>query len=450
MKRVKRRGVAVLLLAGLLAAGMIFYIVEYFIYGGEWASFAANRHIYKNGALASGRILDRNGEVLYDGESGSYSGSYIVRLSTLHAVGDRAGNIGTAAKAVFADKVTGYDPVNGAYSVSGSGNDLYLTIDADLNETAYNALDGRKGTVAVYNYKTGEILCMVSNPAFDPEDPPDVESNQEKYKGVYINRFLSSVYTPGSTFKVVTTEAALDLLDDIEKRTFVCTGSMDIGDTIVTCPSVHGEMSLSDAFAKSCNCAYAEMSLELGVDAIEGYAEKAGLLETHDVDGITTAAGSFERAEDDGDLAWSGIGQYNDLVNPCAMLRYMGAIANRGVPTEPRLISKLTTHGGIPAGVYFSSKGERIMSESMAEQLSEMMRYNVTYGYGQGGYPGLEICAKSGTAEVGSGNEPHAWFVGFLRDDEDPLAFVVIVENGGKGAAVAGSIANQVLQEAVK
>ena len=103
---------------------------------------------------------------------------------------------------------------------------MYLTIDADLSRTAWEALDGRKGVAAVYNYQTGDILCMVSNPSFDPADPPEISDDDSDYEGVYLNRLLSGLYTPGSVFKVVTTAAALEQLPGVEERTFTCDGSV--------------------------------------------------------------------------------------------------------------------------------------------------------------------------------------------------------------------------------
>ena len=153
---------------------------------------------------------------------------------------------------------------------------MYLTIDADLSRTAWEALDGRKGVAAVYNYQTGDILCMVSNPSFDPADPPEISDDDSDYEGVYLNRLLSGLYTPGSVFKVVTTAAALEQLPGVEERTFTCNGSVTIGDQVITCPYAHGEMDLSDAFARSCNGVYAQLAVELGADVLQDYARQAG------------------------------------------------------------------------------------------------------------------------------------------------------------------------------
>ena len=164
MKKIERRAFICLALALLLAAGLGFFLVKYFLDGGSWASSAFNRHLYNSsGQLASGTVLDRDGDVLSEVVDGqrTYYDNATVRKATLHAVGDLQGNIGTGALNAFADKLTGYSLLNGAFGAQ-RGNDLYLTIDARYNYTAYEALGGKSGTVAVYNYETGEILCMVS------------------------------------------------------------------------------------------------------------------------------------------------------------------------------------------------------------------------------------------------------------------------------------------------
>ena len=445
MKQVKRRTFLVLLLVFALCAGLAFFCVEYATKGGAWASFTANDNTHTDGRLNMGQILDRNGAVLYDAETGSYAEDWITRISTLHAVGDSRGFIGTSARSAFADRMVGFDPV---FGTTGGGNRLYLTIDADLNETAYGLLAGYKGVVAVYNYQSGDVLCMVSSPTYDPLYPPTIADGDPAYDGVYRNRLLSSTFTPGSIFKVVTTAAALEQLNGVSDRTFTCDGSYRIGDDVITCPHAHGEMDLYSAFANSCNCVYAQLAVELGGEVRQDYAEEAGLLNGISVSGLATAKGSFTVGESY-ELGWSGVGQYEDMVNPCTVLTLMGSIAKEGAPALPRLISKERSANGIPRLVPGRSSGKATFDKSTCQTLKEMMANNVAATYGQENFGDLKICAKSGTAEVESGAQPHAWFVGFLDDTEHPLAFVVLVENGGSGATVAGNIASQVLQQAV-
>lgn len=229
-------------LALLLAAGLGFFLVKYFLDGGSWASSAFNRHLYNSsGQLASGTVLDRDGDVLSEVVDGqrTYYDNATVRKATLHAVGDLQGNIGTGALNAFADKLTGYSLLNGAFGAQ-RGNDLYLTIDARYNYTAYEALGGKSGTVAVYNYETGEILCMVSAPSYDPLNVPEDITTNDRYKGAYLNRFLSSTFTPGSVYKTVTLAAALEEIPDLADRTWTCSGSVQMGDETIICSGTHG------------------------------------------------------------------------------------------------------------------------------------------------------------------------------------------------------------------
>ena len=338
MKKIERRAVVCGILALLLAAGLAVFLVKYLLSGGDWASSPFNRHLYDtSGQLVVGSVLDRDGDVLSAGENGkrTYYNNETVRKATLHAVGDLQGNIGTGALNAFADKLTGYDLLNGAFGAD-QGSELYMTIDARYNYEAYQALNGHAGTVAVYNYKTGEILCMVSAPSYDPLNvPKDIETN-DRYKGAYLNRFLSSTFTPGSVYKTVTLTAALEQIPDIEDRTWTCTGSVQIGDETIICSGTHGEQHIGDAFANSCNVAFAQIAEELGADTMKKYTEKAGLTDSYSIDGLPTAKGTFHWTDiTAGQLGWAGVGQYKDQVNPCSLMVYMGAVANGGKAAKP-------------------------------------------------------------------------------------------------------------------
>ena len=444
MKQVFRRSLLLLLLIALLGGGVLFFCLRYTDAGDQWAAFSANDHDYTDGRLTSGQILDRNGLILYDAASDNYCDDISVRRATLHAVGDSGRNIATSVRATMENRLVGFNPLTGTV---GDGHRLYLTLDADLCSAALKELGRRKGTVGVYNYKTGDILCMVSTPTFDPADPPRIDEENSAYDGVYLNRFLSASYTPGSVFKIVTAAAALEKLPDVTERNFTCTGSTAIGDETITCPHVHGEMNFYDALARSCNTVFSQLAVELGGETLEEYARSGGLLKSQTVSGIKTAAGSFSPAES-WELGWSGVGQYQDLVNPCAMMTLMGAIAGEGHTAAPRLLQRET--GLLSLGVP-TDKPEAVRigwKPSTCRTLQEMMAYNVETVYGQSNFGELALCAKSGTAEVGTGRAPHAWFTGFLRDPDHPLAFVVVVENSGSGASVAGPIASRILRKA--
>ena len=316
---------------------------------------------------------------------------------------------------------------------------LKLTIDSAVSAAAYSAMAGRNGAVLVSNYETGEIICMLSSLGFDPMYPPGANAAE----GVYLNKAISSTFAPGSVFKIVTLAAAIENIRDLSTRTFNCQGVATIGYEPITCSGVHGDQTIEQAFANSCNVAFARLSVELGPNILDRYANDLGLVSPHSIDGIPTAAGQFNKAEaKSADLAWSGIGQYHDMVSPYSILRLCSAIANDGQAAAGKLISGLSPNVGEPAGI------RRILSQSTANELRGMMNYNVEYAYGAERFPGLNIYAKTGTAEV-SGAYPHAWFAGFIKDSRHPLAFTVVIENGGSGLSAAGSVANAVLQAAV-
>ncbi|MGI6029263.1 MAG: penicillin-binding transpeptidase domain-containing protein [Candidatus Heteroscillospira sp.] len=436
MKKIKRRAYSALLLAVLVVAGMGIYVYRLVNEGSEWASFRANQTIYEGGELKSGTVYDRNGVVLAGYENGQrvYHDDPIVRTANLHAVGDFSGNIGSGAVTVFSDKLVGYDIVSGLSKAEGG--ELRLTIDSALNAVAYSGLNGRRGAVLVFDYTTGDIICMTSSVSYDPMNVPDL--SDPAYDGAFLNRGISSTYTPGSVFKIITLAAAIENLDDLYTRSFWCPGYVDVAGVRINCSGTHGSQTIEQAFGNSCNCAFAELSLDLGADTIEKYAEKFGLLEQLEFDGISTAAGRYDKdADGSPGLAWSGIGQYNDLVSPYAMMRLVGAVAGGGSCPEPHLL--LDSSGG----------SAKLLKAGTAEKLRDFMSYNVVNNYGTWNFPNLSICAKSGTAEVGDGTS-HAWFVGFLEDSEHPYAFAVVIEHGGGGLSQAGSLANLVLQEAVK
>lgn len=426
MKKVTKRASAVILVALLVLGGMGVYLFRLLRDGGDWAGFQSG----------SGLITDRDGVHLLDGRGDGYeyADSALIRAATIHAVGDTDGKIGTGARSAFRSELADYSFVTGT---ADEGGTVRLSLDADICAAAYEAMDGRKGAVLVYNYKTGEILCMVSTPGFDPV--VGFDENDSAYEGAYINRCLSSSLVPGSIFKIVTLAAAIENIPNLYERSFYCGGSVDIGGVTITCAGTHYTQTIEQAFANSCNCAFAELSAELGGDTLTEYAEAYGLTESHDLDGIPVKAGSIESAGHDSvSAAWQGIGQYMDLVCPYGMLRLMGAIANEGLCVEPTLL----------AGN--SNGSERLLSGDTARQLRDMMNYNVVYDYGgESAFPGLQLCAKTGTAEVGDGTD-HAWFAGFIENPGHPYAFVVLVENAGGGLRNAGPVANTVLQAAIK
>ena len=441
MKRIHRRALAVSLIAALILGLTALYVTRQMLDGGQWAGFPSNGDAFISGRIRAGTVKDRDGEILYavrDGE-GSWAEDETTRIASLHLIGDRDGFIGSGVLYNYAGEILGYDPVNGLYSRDGQGGVLNLSVDADAQRAAWEALKGRRGAVIVTDYVTGEIICLVSSPSFDPENPPEIAADDTS--GVYLNRPLSAAYTPGSIFKLVTLAAAIENLDDLFERDFHCSGSAQIGGGTVTCGRAHGDMKIEDALAESCNCTFAALAVELGGEKLREYADRFGLTSRQTVDGMRTAAGRFDVGEAGSfNLGWSGAGQYHDLVNPAAMVRFVAAIAGRG-DTPALTLRRDYTRLGVTR--------DHIMAATTAEKLGEIMEYAVARTYGADNFPGLKLHAKSGTAEVGT-EKPNAWFVGYIEDPMHPYAFAVCVENAGSGASQAGKVANAVLQACTK
>ena len=447
MHRVMKRTWVIHVFLLILLVGMGFFLCEYMTEAQRWVAATGSPHLYNNSNIGCGTITDRSGMVLLDiSTERSYAEDKTTRKSTLHWLGDRKGFINAAAVSNYADEMAGYDKINGVYAATGEAGNARLTLSAWVQNTALDALDGRKGTVAVYNYKTGEILCAVTGPTFDPDNVPDIAADDSgKYDGVYLNRFVQSAYVPGSIFKIVTLSAALENIPDIAEQTFRCYGKIEYGTEAVTCETAHGNQSLDRAFANSCNCAFAQIAEQLGKTNMVNAVKKYELTQSLSFDGITTAKGNYN-IENTAmvSFAWSCIGQHSDLVNPARFMTFMGAIANGGSAAEPYLMSRVQ-NGGETTYEAQSKKTGRLMSQEVADDVKAYMRKNTQWVYGDYNFPGLEVCAKSGTSQLGGGQKSNAMFAGFVDSEEYPLAFMVVVENGGYGSHTCVPILSKVL-----
>ena len=447
MNRVTKRTWLMSMFMIALLAGMVFFLGEYVTKAGDWVAFAGSPHIYNNSNIGCGTVTDRSGEVLLNiAQERSYAASETTRKSTLHWLGDRKGFINAAAVSGYAGEMAGFDLINGVYAASGEGGKARLTLSAWVQNTAFEAMNGRKGTVAVYNYKTGEILCAVTTPTFDPDHVPDIAADTTgTYDGVYLNRFIQSSYVPGSIFKIVTLAAAMECVPGIEDQTFRCYGEIKYGTEDVSCEKTHGTQDLKTAFANSCNCAFAQIAEQIGKTNMVKYVKEFEITKRLSFDGVTTAQGNYNVADTAPvSFAWSCIGQHSDLVNPARFMTYMGAIANGGKAAEPYIMAHVENGGETTYQADTVSTG-RMMSESVADQVKAYMRHNVQQVYGDWNFPGLTVCAKSGTSQLGGEQNPNAMFAGFVDSDEYPLAFMVVVENGGYGSHTCVPILSKVL-----
>ena len=446
-KRIWLMGLFVMILLG----GMVFFLADYWANGAVWVSSPGSPHVLQHNNVGIGSVTDRSGLMLLDFSGGrTYSERETIRKSTMHWLGDREGKISAGAVSHYAGAMVGFDPINGVYNAEDVQGITTLTLSAKVQNVALEAMAGRKGTVAVYNYKTGEILCALTTPTFDPDNVPDISSDTTgAYEGVYLNRFLQSSYPPGSIFKVVTTAAALECVDDIQNMTFSCTGRMEYGEgnnvAAVTCAVAHGNQPLRNALANSCNCAYAQIAELIGKENMVEYVNRYAVTAPISFDGVTSAKGNYDlnRAAMVS-FAWSCIGQHTDLVNPAAFMTFMGAIANGGQAVQPYIVSRVTCGGEVTYQAEPETL-ERIMPREIAETVKAYMRGAVKNVYGDWNFDGMNVCAKSGTSQLGGDQVSNAMFAGFVADEQYPLAFMVVVENGGYGSSACVPVLSKVL-----
>lgn len=448
MKKISNRSVITLLLSILIVIGLVLFVAQYFMNARTWATYEGSPHVYSGGNISTGTIVDRDGvALLSNGTSRDYASDEMVRKATLHLLGDRYGNISAPLINTYGEYMVDYSPITGLYDSSG-GNVLNLTLSSEACVTAIEHLGQRKGTVGVYNYKTGEILCMVSSGTYDPLAQPswDEIETMDYYEGVFVNRFTASTFVPGSIFKVITAAAAIDNIPDVFERSFYCEQEEIVSGEFVICDDYHGSISFGNGLIKSCNMVFGELAVELGADTLTKYVEAAGITDSIAFDGSATEPGRFDlTGANDASVAWAGIGQYTTMINPCQFMTFMGSVANGGVAASPYVVSSVESSSGAVTYTAETTMLDRTMKESTANRLVQMMRDDVVYNYGTYNFPNVYVCAKSGTAEV-EGQDPNAMFAGFVKDDAYPLAFIVVVEDSGSGSQVCSSIAGAVLQ----
>lgn len=450
MKRIARRARILSIVIALFVLCTIIFMGDYTRNAKKWVVHPANRNLYQNGMLkSSGTVTSADGVTLLtlDEQGTHYAEDANIRKATLHAIGDPKENILTGVLKKNKTDLVGYNLINGLSGSTSKKTQLALTLDADLCTTAYKALGKLDGTVGVYNYKTGEILCMVSKPTYDPTGKaPDV--NSEEYQGLYINRLTNGLYTPGSIMKLVTAVAAIETLNDLDSRTYTCQGGTTIDGEFIKCTGTHGTIGFAEGLAHSCNAVFGILGTELGTDVLQEYAEKAGIMTSFHVDGTDTSKGRFSVAgASQSELAWAAIGQHTTMVNPMQFMIFMGAIAQDGQAVSPYYVKRFTDTIKLPRTALPGGKEKRIFEEETMNRMTELMRNNTIVSYDDNSFPNMNLCAKTGTAQVDDGKS-HSWFTGFLDNPDTPLAFVVIAEHGGS-SSTAVSIAKTVLKEAV-
>ncbi len=449
MKTVGFRSIVLYLLLAVFVGGAGYLVVNLFLHGGQWAMQPYNGHIYAEDATVKlGDIRDRNGDLLASSQEGGrvYSESETVRKALLHTVGDPDGMISTSVEHTMSGKLSGYNVIFGLNDTifSGLGRDLKLTVDSDACAAAYNAMNGHNGAVIVYNYQNGDILCKVSAPTYDPAAVPEDIGENDAYQGAYLDNTLSGSFTPGSIFKIVTAAAAMEKWPDSwSQRTYDCQGSVEIGGDVVDClhGDAHGTQDARAALGNSCNVYFAQLARDIGAQALQEKAEEMGFNRELSFGAIPISESEADLSGcNENQLGWAGVGQYTMLASPYHMMALMGAVANGGEYVEPRLTEGYNLLDSL------SKDDRKLVTSTEAANLKALLRSNVENYYGDWLFPeGMNVCAKTGTGEVGEEKGPNCWMVGFCDSDQYPYAFAILVEEGVGGIETAGSVASAVL-----
>ena len=408
--------------------------------------------------IRRGRILDREGRVLAESSADhvrSYPYGRILAPVTGYQT-ERYGSVGVeqaagqALSGVTADAAH-VGPLRTLLRAD-AGYDVRLTVDAELSEAAWNALGTRRGAVIVMDAATGAVRAMVSSPSFDPAA---VEKHWDELTAredsPLLNRAAQGLYPPGSTFKTLIADAALEAGVTNPDEVFTCTGELAIGSDYVLHEShgeVHGKLHLADALRESCNVTFATLALRLGASGLSSAFERFGIgAELADPELPMAAAHVPEMKRlGDGEIAQTGIGQGALLVTPLQMALVADAFANGGKMMQPYLIAQVLTAQGTPLYEASPTVWRTATTAQRAAMIDGYMADVVAAGTGTAAdVAGVRVTGKTGTAENASGTD-HAWFIGSAERDGHKIVMAVIVEEGGFGGRAAAGIAHRIIQ----
>lgn len=338
------------------------------------------------------------------------------------------------------------------------GANVDLTINPKAQKAAYDALrqSGKRGAVVALDPKTGGILAMVSLPTYDPTELSGTDKGKvftrfdelakEKSQPL-LNRTVAQTYPPGSTFKVVTMAAYLE--DDSSlgpQSTVAAPQQLPLPNTNISLPNYggaacgSGQVTLVFALEKSCNTPFGKIGMDLGYDKMNEQTEKFGMGQQIAVP-MSVAQSDFGREEDKAALAMASIGQRDNRMTPLQMAMIAAGIANDGTVMKPYLVNKITDAKGDTVEEADPEPLSEAVSSETAAKLREMMVSVVNNGTAnRAQVPGVQVAGKTGTAESGTRDAPHAWFISLAPAEDPKVALAVIVEAGAAnvGAEATG------------
>lgn len=344
-----------------------------------------------------------------------------------------------------------------------AGQDLKLTIDLELQKAAEAALGANAGSVVILDVKTGEVLALVSHPNFDPNIFTSPISSaywqSQKRRGYpFFNRAING-YPPGSVFKIITAMAGLENKILSPSDSYFCPGYFKLGPRQAACwkKDGHGWVNLKRAIVNSCDVAFYNIGLKVGLERITDYARKFGFGSKTKIElpwetkgFLPTARWKEEKLHErwyDGDTINLAIGQGFVQASPLQVALFMEALANDGVYYLPEIVEKENLKTNRKNFLKRKILGKIILSMETWRFIKESMREAVRSGTGKAAYlKEVEIAGKTGTAEDPPRYRPHAWFAGWAPYENPQLAIAVFVEQGGHGGEVAAPIAREIVK----
>lgn len=459
---------------GYLLLGTFIVLILYLSYiivqqGESLATHPQNRRLAaKEAGIIRGTIYDRNGaklaETKWSGEEGKRVYFKVNQASpfaqVVGYVSERYGSSGLEASYSkellgLTDADTLENLLDKIFNRIPQGNDLVLSLDANLQKIALNALKGRRGAVVALDPNTGAVLAMVSSPVYDTnainDDKVWENLNHDEINTPLLNRATQGAYPPGSVIKLVTGVGILTQGQTKPEDTINCNGYAIIDGNKIADTRAHGQVDFSKAIALSCNTYFINKGLELGWTSFTDTFNKFGLNQAINI-GIPVRAGSLaeEKRRNKSQLAETSFGQGDTLISPLHMALACSAIANQGIIMKPYLVKEIRKPDGKVVQVTESSPWLTAANPQVAKLVTEGMISAVEWGTAtSASMRGVKVAGKTGTAETKTDQEPnslpHSWFVGFAPANEPKVVVAVIVEKSGSGGRVAAPIAREVM-----
>ena len=413
-----------------------------------------------------GRFLDRHGTPLvWSNMTASGQVREYVDSSLGHVVGYHSHIYGDSNLEESLSKwLTGSEGLSPQYELQAKllaepkrGADVTLTIDEQVQKAAEQALGDSKGAVVALDPRTGEVLALVSHPGFNPATlDQDWESLSKNQDAPLLNRATQGLYATGSTFKVVTLSALLERgivtnQDQVDCPTEMTVEGYQIGSN--NQPPGVTRTDVAHAFAYSCNTAFASLGLRLGGYRLEQSAKQFGFEQKPPFD-LPTAASYVYVTPDfllsQPALAATSFGQGELQATPLQMALVAAAIANQGTIEQAHLVKQVVSAEGV---VLYQAEPKvwlKPISAQTAAAVAQDMILAVKEGWSsKAAIEGVTVAGKTGTAEIGGGRPPHAWFIGFAPAEDPRVVVAVIKENGASGPAQGAPIGGEVLKAAL-